>query len=193
MWGRILGSNALTGLSVYFITKKRYEKNENLNLQCHSIKNDAASKTFKTYTKIVSNTFDSDTINVYENEKKWLLNLHDSSVFPKLLYFNDNLRMIVTIDEGELLTKCNIPYDYNNQGNNLIKELKRNNCRHNDIKPTELVIKEGKIKLIDFGWAHEYDKENPESWPECLGDKYKCTPYNDKCSLKKTLEYIVNK
>ena len=193
MWGRILGSNALTGLSVYIITEKRYEKNENLNLQCHSIKDDAASKTFKTYTKIVSNTFDSDTINVYENEKKWLLNLQNSSVFPQLLYFNDNLRMIVTIDEGELLTKRNIPYDYNNQGNNLIKELKRNNCRHNDIKPTELVIKEGKIKLIDFGWAHEYDKENPESWPECLGDKYKCSPYNDKCSLKKTLEYIVNK
>ena len=59
LWGRILGSNALTGLSVYFITKKRYEKKENLNLQCHSIKDDAASKTFKTYTKIVSNTFDS--------------------------------------------------------------------------------------------------------------------------------------
>ena len=27
------------------------------------------------------------------------------------------------------LTKRNIPYDYNNQGKNLIKELKRNNCR----------------------------------------------------------------
>ena len=155
------------------------------------IKDDVASKTYKTYTKFVKTTFDTLHINVYENEKKWLLHLQSSPYFPKLLYYDDEMRMLITTNIGTRVTakhlsKINIP----EQIDKILAELRKFNCRHNDIKPSELVIKNNRLNLVDFGWAHEYDQPNPECWPACLGDIFKCEPYDDEGSLKKSIEHI---
>jgi tRNA A-37 threonylcarbamoyl transferase component Bud32 len=155
------------------------------------VKCDDASKTYRTYTKFVSTHFDTDKINVYENEKKWLQNIKDSDYFPTLLYYDDYLRMIVTTDMGRKMTNADLKrINVKNKCTELITELKKYNCRHNDIKPSELVFQNGRIHLIDFGWAHELDQLNPSYWPECLGDKFKCVPYDDLGSIQKSIDFI---
>ena len=175
----------------FFISNNKYIYESVNNTKKSIVKYDEASKTYKTYTKFVSTHFDTDKINVYENEKKWLLRLKNSKYFPYLLYYNDQLRMIVTTDMGRKLTNTDLQkIDIHDQCNNIIKELKKYNCRHNDIKPDELVFQNGILKLVDFGWAHDLNEENPSYWPSCLGDKFKCTPYNDECSIYKSIDYI---
>lgn len=155
------------------------------------IKDDIASKTYKTYTKFVQTTFDTPEINVYENEKKWLLHLQSSPYFPKLLYYDDDLRMLITTNIGTSLTSRHLSkLNILEQTDKILAELRKFNCRHNDIKPSELVVKNDRLNLVDFGWAHEYDQPNPECWPACLGDIFKCEPYDDEGSLKKSIEYI---
>jgi len=155
------------------------------------VKNDTCSTTFKTYTKFVSKSFDTETINVYKNEKKWLLKLGKSKYFPTLLYYNDNLRLLVTTDMGIELSKQHVKnINIIQQVNNLLQELKMYNCRHNDIKPSELVFKNGTINLVDFGWAHEYNESNPDDWPECLGAEFKGDIYDDEYSIYKSIHYI---
>ena len=74
--------------------------------------------------------------------------------------------------------------------------MEKNNCRHNDIKPDEIIVYDGKIKLVDFGWANELNKKNPENWPKGLGSKFKCNQdgkvFDDKCSFNKSIFYILN-
>ena len=54
---------------------------------------------------------------------------------------------------GEYLTKQNMPKNYEEQIKNIIVVLNQYRCSHNDIKPSELLILDGRIKLIDFGLA----------------------------------------
>ena len=155
------------------------------------VKNDDCSTTFKTYTKFVSKSFDTSTINVYKNEKKWLLKFRKSKYFPTLLYFDDKMRLLVTTDMGTELSKNILKnININEQVNNLLQELKMYNCRHNDIKPSELVFKNGTINLVDFGWAHEYNDSNPDDWPDCLGNEFKGDIYDDEVSIYKSIKYI---
>jgi len=157
------------------------------------VKNDACSTTFKTYTKFVSNTFDTSTINVYRNEKEWLLKFENSQYFPTLIYHDDSLRMLVTTDMGSELTKDDLSkIDVKMKIKELLEELKKYNCRHNDIKPCELVFKNNNINLIDFGWAHDYDKSNPIDWPSCLGNEFRGDVYDDEVSINKSIDYIMN-
>ena len=99
------------------------------------------------------------------------------------------------------LEKNNIIDQYNLENINILEsnynsELEKYNCRHNDIKPDELIVQNNKIRLIDFGWAHDLDKSNPSDWPKCLGDKFKCNlpnkDYDDKCTFDKVIKYILN-
>ena len=190
----LLGTNMFTLAAVYSLTSffDYTKRGVNHSITESIVKDDDASKTYKTYTKFVKNTFDDKKINVYENEKKWLSSLSGTNHFPKLLYYNDNLRMLVTSDMGEPLTKAHLAsIDVAHNTTSILNELSRYNCRHNDIKPSELVFKNGQINVVDFGWAHYYDKQNPVTWPSCLGATFKCTPYCDEGSLKKSIDHIM--
>lgn len=192
----IFSTALFSSLTTLFISNWLFHKKENDEYICldhPAIKNDVASKTFSCYAKFVNTTFDIEDINVYKNEKKWLIKMKDSTLFPKLIYANDKLRLLLTINAGKLLNKENLPEDYKLQFDNILNELKKYNCRHNDIKPSELVIKNNKINLIDFGWAHELSNDNPISFPPYLGDEFKCDPYDDKGSIEKCLNKIRGK
>ena len=189
----IFSTALFSSLTTLFISNCLFHKKRNDEYICldhPAVKNDVASKTFSCYAKFVNTTYDIDDINVYNNEKKWLIKMKNSILFPKLIYANDKFRLLITINAGELLNKNNLPEDYKLQFDNILKELKKYNCRHNDIKPSELVIKNHKINLIDFGWASELSKVNPKSFPPCLGDEFKCDPYDDRGSIQKCLNKI---
>jgi tRNA A-37 threonylcarbamoyl transferase component Bud32 len=190
----LVGTNICTFVATYTLTSFiDYTKHgTNRSITESIVKDDAASKTYKTYTKFVKNTFDNENINVYKNEKRWLQHLGNTKHSPKLLYYNDELRMLVTTDMGDPLTKEHLAsINIEKNTNSILSELSRYNCRHNDIKPSELVFKNGQINVVDFGWAHYYDKQNPSTWPSCLGDRFKCTPYCDEGSIKKSIDFII--
>jgi hypothetical protein len=161
------------------------------------LKDDISSNTILSVSKKVTKNWDNNTINVYENEKKWLNHLKDTNIIAKPIHFDDLDRIITTEYVGEKINKYNLPVDWEKQRDEIISILEKHNCRHNDIKPDEIIVYDGKIKLIDFGWANELNKPNPNNWPEGLGCKFRCnkenSKFNDKCSFDKSIYFILNK
>jgi len=162
-----------------------------------TLKHDISGTTILSVSKTVTKTWDNDTINVYENEKKWLNRLKDTNIIAKPVHFDDMNRTITTEYVGEKINPYNIPREWEKQRDEIISVLEKHNCRHNDIKPDEIIVHDGKIKLIDFGWANELNQPNPENWPEGLGDQFRCNKennkFNDKCSFDKSMAFIRNK
>ena len=108
---------------------------------------------------------------IVDNEVKWLKNLRDLDFTPDFISVEKNI----------------IKMSY--AGENLNKE----NCSHNDIKPSDLLVLDGKIMLIDFQWATYKDQKYPTNWPKFIGRKYKENMnFNDAKSLKKSIDYIIN-
>ena len=180
--------------------KKVIEKKSFItNQTCYNktLKNDVSSNTILSVSKKVTKNWDNNTINVYENEKKWLNQLKETNIIATPIHFDDINRIITTEYVGEKINKYNIPLDWEKQRDEIISILEKHNCRHNDIKPDEIIVYDGKIKLIDFGWANELNKPNPNNWPEGLGCKFRCnkenSKFNDKCSFDKSIYFILNK
>ena len=124
-----------------------------------------------------------------ENEHRILSHI-SSEHFPKVLAFQEE--SLVLEDCGTSLSVENMPQDWHRQLVQILADLKRNNVEHRDIRPDNLTVKGGVIKLIDFGWARFKDdpEDNP---PSCLGYPYKPTyGFDDNYSMKmviKRLEY----
>lgn len=155
------------------------------------LKNDVSSKTVMSVSKEISRHWDTPNTNVYENEKKWLERLKDTGIIAKPLQYDDKKRMITTEYAGEKINKHNLPKDWEKQRDHILGTLKEYNCRHNDIKPDELLIQNGQIKVIDFGWAYDLNRKNPKGWPKELGTTFRCeTGYDDRCSFDKVVEFV---
>lgn len=187
-------------LSPIMLNIKNFSKENKENtpkFKKFTLKDDISGKTILTVSKKVSKHWDKDNINVYQNEKKWLNLLKNTDVIAKPVHFDDENRIITTEFVGESINKGNIPNNWKEQRDHICSTLKKFNCRHNDIKPNELIVHNNKIKLIDFGWANDFDKPNPHNFPSCLGAEFKCNlkdkEYDDKCSFNKSINYIKNK
>jgi len=91
---------------------------------------------------------------------------------------------------GEMITKETIPEDWKEQRDYILKELAKCKCKHNDIKPQEITIQDGKLHLIDFGWATKLGDPIPSEWPKCLGDpfRWKEHEFDDKYSFNLSVE-----
>ena len=99
---------------------------------------------------------------VYKREKYilLLLNEHHFDWCPQLICSNDNNQLLVLNYCGELLSLLNKPIDLEEQYNNIINDLESVNIQHNDIKNTELLIKDNKLFICDFGWASINNNHN---------------------------------
>jgi hypothetical protein len=136
-----------------------------------------------------------------ENERNILSYINDNfDHFPKLMGFDKGIagKSIMIENCGEQLTVDNLPADWRVQLIEIIDDLARINIEHRDIRPDNLMVKDGKIKLIDFGWSifkGVFEEENfvniKEKPPACLGFPFKSTEgFSDKFSMRQIIKKI---
>jgi len=128
-----------------------------------------------------------------DNEER-ILSKISSIHFPRVISKNEGELSIE--DCGELLTENNLPTNWKEQLIQILVELKTNKLQHRDIKPDNLMVKDGIIKLIDWGWSKFEDEEDAVSPPACLGYPYKPSwGWDDNYSMRqiiKQMEFKVN-
>ena len=71
---------------------------------------------------------------------------------PKLVH-TDNLTYIVIDYAGANINVQNCPDNWEEQIDIILNDLKMENIKHNDIKLDEILVKDNKIYLIDYGWC----------------------------------------
>ena len=154
---------------------------------------DDHNKVMRAIVKIDRDLFFKRTSHsTYENEKYWLNALKDTGIVPRILMFDDSRKMLALEYKGEPVTSSTLPEDWKEQMNRILRILKDNNCRHNDIKPAEILVHNRKIFLCDFGWASRMDRPVPRTFPNCLGGPWKCpTGFNDRFSFEKSINSIL--
>lgn len=127
--------------------------------------------------------------NLSDNEAR-ILSKARSAHFPKVLSYKDGV--IEMEDCGDMLSVDNLPQDWKAQLVQILLTLRAEGIEHRDIRPDNLLVKDGVIKLIDFGWAR-LKEDMPDDPPSCLGYPYKPTyGFDDNYSMKmviKQLEY----
>ena len=127
--------------------------------------------------------------NIVDNEVYWLTQLNNFTHTPNIISHNKN-KLILSY-AGEPLNFDNLPEDWKIQVNTLLNKLNEINCSHNDIKPTDLLVLNGKIMLIDFQWATKLNESIPDDWPDYIGGTYKSKDgFNDKYSIYKSIDFI---
>ena len=82
-----------------------------------------------------------------------LLALHQFDWCPRVISRNDENKSFVMNYCGEILPKAKRPTDYKKQVQKILDDMKSIRLKHNDIKHKETLILNGKVYLIDFGWA----------------------------------------
>lgn len=118
---------------------------------------------------LVTKTFSDpryEAFGLVEREVRWLTKLLPFDRVPKLVNHSDE--HIVMTYVGSRLSKKNLPEDWEIQVKHLAEGLKKHRCSHNDVKVDEMMVLDGKIHLIDFGWATEIGKPMPDTWPSNL-------------------------
>jgi RIO-like serine/threonine protein kinase len=134
--------------------------------------------------------------NLINREVFWLEKLESFDRTPKLISHDMERHLVVMEYMGERLTKQNIPTDYETQVTYILDGLKQFECSHNDIKPTELLVLDGKINIIDFGWSTKIGEPIPKNWPWTVGGRnFQFKPYelDDEYSFRKSIEWILTK
>jgi len=90
---------------------------------------------------------------LFEREVFWLKRLNELR-FPWVPKFLAAKKPYVAMEfRGHRVTKTTLPPDWAKQAKQIDADLKRANCRHNDIKLVEILVLNGQLSLVDYGWA----------------------------------------
>ena len=127
--------------------------------------------------------------NIVDNEVYWLQKLDDFEHVPDVISYNKN--KLTLSYAGKPLISKNLPQNWEMQIKKILDKLKEINCSHNDIKPTDLLLLNKKIMIIDFQWASKINEETPSGWPKSIGGKYKHpNKFDDSYSIYKSIKSI---
>ena|GEM_PF-3585338 len=74
---------------------------------------------------------------------------------------------------GEPVSRETLPPDWQLQADHILAVLKQYGCCHNDIKPEDILVRDGRLFLIDFGWATKLGDAIPPDWPQTIGEQYR--------------------
>ena len=140
------------------------------------------------YKKIVKKHFHQKNISHFLNEIYWLKKLKDYEFIPKILKIDYKNLILSLTNEGEKISIKNKPLNWQKQLKLIIKYLKKNNCIHADIKPANLLVKNRKLKLIDFSQSMKFsDLKNIFPKNRIFYDDYSINRIN--LSINKNLIY----
>lgn len=106
------------------------------------IRNDAVIKT------IVYPKYQQELV---DREVYWLTALKDTGFVPKLFKVEEVSLYLEYI--GPVLSEINIPKNAESQLLQILLTLNEYNCLYNDWKPENILVKDKKLYLIDFGWC----------------------------------------
>jgi hypothetical protein len=131
----------------------------------------------------------------FERELYWLETLKDCHWFPQLKAFSTHDRELTLEYAGVEVTQDCLPNDWRDQAETILQCLEIYRCAHNDIRPPNLLVKGGKLTLIDLQWATPLGVTPPKDWPERIGSVYRAYGlgswiFCDRTSLYRSLEDI---
>lgn len=123
--------------------------------------------------------------------------------FPKALRLlqltgEPEIKSIEMEDCGDSLTVENLPENWRAQLREILSDLACHGVQHRDIKIDNLMVKDGIIKLIDFGWAATLAPRGGEfesletAPPSCLGYPNRCPDgaFSDEFSMRRVVKQI---
>lgn len=124
-----------------------------------------------------------------ENEYRILTDIH-SPHFPQVYSIDVEAREIEIEDCGAPLMDA-LPDNWKDQLAEIIKDLKDAGITHRDIKLDNLMVRDGVIKLIDFGWAIKDGEKDEKEVPSCLGFPNKPSwGFDDIYSMNRVIKQI---
>jgi predicted Ser/Thr protein kinase len=128
-------------------------------------------------TSVVYKTSDGQVVKQYwprksggelEREVFWLERLKNTGVVPELLAVDQSSRAILMSDCGEPISTLNAPLDWEKQLSGLMEQLRANRCSHNDLSEHEVLVKDGRLRIVDFTFALESQRDIIPSPTHCI-------------------------
>jgi hypothetical protein len=108
---------------------------------------------------------------IEQREIRWLDIMAPSGLVPRLLGRTPGLLRMNYV--GEPTRRYNLPADWREQADRILAALEAAGCCHNDIKCDNLMVRDGRLTLVDFGWATARGEPIPPEWPQGIGRQHR--------------------